>query len=214
MVRTQPLDSPVHNDLQMVAMLACELHDGPCQRLSAAFHHLEASRRLQSANPVAADAEFDRGMARLQGGMQELRLLLRGLRPLHVEHRSLVAAIEELIQEQAAEHGLQVTFSHAPDDLALPLPLQTAVFRIVQEGLTNVHRHSRSTTARVAITRTTDLVRVEIEDKGCGFDPAAAPGDCFGLVAMRARAAMLQGAARITSHPGEGTLVVAEIPIS
>ena len=94
----------------------------------------------------------------------------------------------------------------------MSLPVQTAVFRIVQEGLANVWRHSRSTTARVAITRTTDSVRVEIEDKGCGFDLAAVPGDCFGLVAMRARAAMLQGAVRITSRPGEGTLVVAEIP--
>ena len=64
----------------------------------------------------------------------------------------------------------------------------------------------------MAITQTADLVRIEIEDKGCGFDPAAVPGDCFGLVAMRARAAMLQGAVRITSRPGEGTLVVAEIP--
>ena len=144
MAHAQPPDSPLNSELRMVAMLACELHDGPCQRLAAAFHHLEASRRLQLANPVAADVEFDRGMARLQCGMQELRLLLRGLRPLHVEHRSLVAAIEELIQEQVVEHGLQVTFSHPPEDLALPLPLQTAVFRIVQEGLANVYRHSRS----------------------------------------------------------------------
>ena len=88
---------------------------------------------------------------------------------MHVEHRNLVAAIEELIQEQVVEHGLQVTFSHAPEDLALPLPLQTAVFRIVQEGLANVHRHSRSTTARVAITQTADSVRIEIEDQGMRF---------------------------------------------
>ena len=213
MNRPQSWDSRLNIEEQMVTMLACEVHDGPCQELIAAFYHLEAARRLQATNPEDAGKEFDHGMTRLQRAIQELRNLLSGLRPLHIEGRSLLAAIEDLIREHAVDHGLHVTFSYTPQDLDLPAPLRTAVFRIIQEGLANVQRHSRSKTARVRITQTNDLVLFEIDDWGIGFDPTTVHKDCFGIAGMRARAALLGGEVCITSRPGKGTLVVARIPI-
>jgi signal transduction histidine kinase len=198
---------------QMVTMFACEVHDGPCQELAAALYHLEAARRLQAMNSDDAGREFDGGMTRLRRGIQELRKLVSGLRPLHIEGRSLRAAIEDLIREYAVDHGLHVTSSYTPQDLDLPAALQTAVFRIIQEGMANVQRHSRSKTARVRITQTDDSVLFEIDDWGIGFDPTTVRKDCFGIAGMRARAAFLGGEVCITSHPGKGTLVVARIPI-
>jgi two-component system, NarL family, sensor histidine kinase DegS len=213
MTHTQSPAQRSNDEQPTVAMLACEFHDGPCQRLSAAVHHLQASRHLQLENPEDAGKEFERGMAQLYRGILELRTLLNGLRPLHIEGQSLEEAIKDLIGQYAAEHGLQVTFARSPEDLELPPPLPTAVLRIVQEGLANVQRHSCSTTAHVAITRTPEMVCVEIEDRGCGFVPDAVHSDCFGLAGMRTRVASLQGEVRITSRLGEGTRVVAQIPL-
>jgi two-component system, NarL family, sensor histidine kinase UhpB len=130
-----------------------------------------------------------------------------------LEGVSLVAAIQDLIHQETVSHGLIVTLSCNPESITLLPQLQTAAFRIVQEGLTNARRHSRSKTVRVGIAQGDDMLRIEIEDWGVGFDPAAAPGDRFGISGMRMRAALLGGAVSITSRPGQGTLVTAQIPI-
>ena len=206
------LDSEANLEAQTLAMLACELHDGPCQVLAAACYHLEASHRLQPTNPEAAGKEFDHGMNELHRALRELRTLIRGLRPLCIEGRSLAEAIRDLIREHAEEAKLQITFACTPESIDCSPGLQTAVFRIVQEGLMNVRRHSHSNGARVVVVQSHDLVRVEIEDWGTGFDPTAIHGECFGISGMRARAESLQGNLYITSSPGEGTRVVACIP--
>lgn len=205
-------DSEANVKAQTLTMLACELHDGPCQILAAACYHLDASHRLQPTNPEEAGKEFNHGMNELHRGLHELRALLRGLRPLYIEGRSLAEAVRDLIREHSEEAKLHVTFTCTPESIDCSPGLQTAVFRIVQEGLMNVRRHSHSNGARVVIVQSHDLVRVEIEDWGSGFDPTAIHGDCFGIVGMQARAAALQGNVYITSSPGEGTLVLACIP--
>jgi signal transduction histidine kinase len=213
MSRAEVLNSQLEIDDQAVAMLACELHDGPFQQLVAAFHHLDLFRHLHETDGEGAWQEFDLGLSSLQRGIEELRSLLSELSPLRIEGVSLVSAIEDLVRQQAVAHGLIVTLSCKPENISLPPQIQTAAFRIVQEGITNARRHSRSKTVRVGIVQTDDTLRLEIEDWGVGFDPAAVPGDRFGISGMRTRAALLGGAVSITSRPGQGTLVTAQIPI-
>ena len=118
---------------------------------------------------------------------------------MYIEGRSLPDAIRDLIRQHAQEDRLHVTFACSPENLDCSPASQTAVFRIVQEALTNVRRHSHSNVARVAIVQSPDSLRVEIEDWGSGFDPTAIRGNCFGIVGMQARAAALQGHVCITS---------------
>ena len=192
MGHAQPPDSPMNGDLQMVAMLACELHDGPCQRLAAAFHHFEAlaacnwqTRLRPTWSSTGAWPDCSAGCKSCESPERPPASARRTSQP-GGRHRGT---------DSRANRGARPPGNvlARPEDLALSLPVQTAVFRIVQEGLANVCRHSRSATARVAITRTTGSVRIEIDDKGCGFDPATVAGDCFGLVAMRPRRQCYRG---------------------
>jgi signal transduction histidine kinase len=100
-----------------------------------------------------------------------------------------------------------------PQKVDVPTTVKTAVLRIVQESLQNVHRHSGSKVARVAIRKRLDSLQVEIEDWGCGFNTAAIDSNCFGIAGMQARAAALKGHVCVTSRAGEGTLVLAYVPI-
>lgn len=176
-------------DQQTVATLACELHDGPCQTLTAAFHHLEAYRLLERTSPQDAGKAFNDGMRKLHQGIQELRSLLRGLSAPHIEGQSLPEAIRSLTRQHAQADGLHVSFVCTPHKVDVPTTVKTAVLRIVQESLLNVHRHSGSKVARVAIRKRRDSLQVEIEDWGRGFDTAAIGSNCFGIAGMQARAA-------------------------
>jgi signal transduction histidine kinase len=211
---TQTTKSTLNIEDPALTVLACELHDGPCQHLISALWHLDTFRRLQGPEPEKAGKAFDDGFAALRRGVEDLRALLSELRPMQLQGLSLMQSIEALIQEHVVRHGLLVSFFHTPDVIELPPALQTAVFRIIQEGLANVRRHSRSRTARLEIVRHDNLVHVEIEDWGMGFDPTNVGRECFGIAGMRARAAMLGGTMSVTSRPRNGTLLVIELPLS
>jgi signal transduction histidine kinase len=208
------MTSSLNSEDPALVALACELHDGPCQELTSALWHLDASRRLQESDPDKAGKEFKEGFAALRRGIDDLRTLLTDLRPLQLEDASLIQSIEALVQENVIRHGLVVTFFHTPDDLELAPPLRTGVFRIIQEGLANVRRHSRSRMARLEVVRHDNSLRVEIEDWGTGYDPRNVGRNCFGIAGMRARAALLGGTVTISSQPKKGTLLVIEIPLA
>ena len=210
----QTMKSSLNIEDPALVVLACELHDGPCQHLISALWHLDAFRRLQGPEPEKAGKEFNDGFAALRRGVEDLRTLLSELRPMQLQGVSLIQSIEALIQENVVRHGLLVTFFHTPEDIELPSALKTAVFRIIQEGLANVRRHSRSRTARLEVVRHDNSIRVEIEDWGMGFDPTNVGRDCFGIAGMCARAALLGGTMCVTSRPENGTLLVIELPFS
>lgn len=94
---------------------------------------------------------------------------------------------------------------------------ETALYRVGMEALTNVRKHSRTTRATVQLSRRPGAVRLEVADKGRGFDPSAASrggrGEKVGLAGMRERVALLGGHLQIKSQPGKGTTVVAEVPL-
>jgi signal transduction histidine kinase len=195
-----------------VVMLACELHDGACQQFVAAAAALEAFRHLLPKDAATAWKEYELGMSRLRRGIGELRALLSGLRPMQLEGRGLNAAIADLVRECEEKYGIHVQLSKRPGDFQVPAQLLITGFRIIQEGLFNVCRHSRGKTARVALVRDQRAVRIDIEDWGVGFDPAVVPSACFGLAGIRARAESVGGTAMITSQPGAGTLIAVSLP--
>jgi two-component system, NarL family, sensor histidine kinase DegS len=211
---TQTMKPSVNIEDPGLVVLACELHDGPCQHLTSALWHLDTFRRLRGPEPEKAEKEFNDGFAALRRGVEDLRTLLRDLRPMQLEGVGLIQSIEALIQENVVRHGLLVSFFHTPDIIELPPVLKTAVFRIIQEGLANVRRHSRSRTARLEVICHDNLIRLEIEDWGAGFDPTNVGRECFGIAGMRARTALLGGTMTVTSRPQNGTLLVIEIPLA
>jgi signal transduction histidine kinase len=138
-----------------------------------------------------------------------LRELTTRLRPTAITEHGLGDAIEE----QAARlrrAGVQVDVELRGLDTPLPEEVQTVIFRVAQESMTNIARHSEAGHASVVVTARDGKVRLVVEDDGVGFD-AAAPTSRFGLAGIRERVEMLGGTLRIESAPGTGTAVVVDL---
>src|SRR5262249_5708018 len=125
----------------------------------------------------------------------------------------LVAALERLTATFAEQTGIAVDFEPALGNERLPSEVETALYRIAQESLTNVVKHSQAQNVTVLLTRRSGAVTVVVEDDGRGFDTEDAREDGFGLVGMRERLALLGGRLRVESTPGAGATVAAEVPL-
>jgi signal transduction histidine kinase len=200
---------------------ARELHDDTLQSLSAVRIGLSTAAR--SERPDALRDAFRQGIEQLEEGITNLRALITDLRPAALDELGAQAAVEALA-ERAARHGIEVDVSidlahervagqggdgalerHIPE-------LETAIYRIVQEALTNATKHGGARRAVVEIHEEGETVHVEIRDDGRGFDPSADTAG-FGLLGMRERVELLDGTLRIDSSPGAGAAVRANFPI-
>jgi PAS domain S-box-containing protein len=193
-------------------LIVYEIHDGLVQEATAAQMRLEALLLSGQVPPGPWRQELELVLGLVRNTVSEARQFIMGLRPPVLEERGLVEALREMIAGQppggpSVELLVSVQFSRLE-----PL-LETAIYRIVQEALSNVRRHSRSDRAEVRITQLGDHVEVEIRDWGVGFDPASVDKERFGLKGIRQRARSLRGRARIESAPGKGTRVLVSLPL-
>jgi signal transduction histidine kinase len=115
------------------------------------------------------------------------------------------------VEEARTDIG-SVTLAHTMPGDRLPPQLETSVFRIVQEGISNARKHSRARQLRIELTRSADSVRILVADDGRGFDPTRVPEERFGLEGIRQRSRLLGGEPRITSAPGAGTTIEVTLP--
>jgi PAS domain S-box-containing protein len=191
-------------------LVSYEIHDGLAQYLAGALMHLEAY--LHSRADAGESQELDRGTRLLRAAAEESRRLIAGLRPPALDELGIVEAIEALVADARLEIPA-ISFSHSLPDERLPAALETTIFRIVQESLSNARKHSAARVARVTIERLGDAVKITVRDEGRGFDPAAVPEDRFGLEGIRQRCRLFGAEPRITSAPGQGTTIEAVLPI-
>ncbi len=194
-------------------LLAYEIHDGLAQQLSGALMLLQGFRELVGTDPKEAWKTFDAGLRTLSQGVSEARRLIGGLRPPVLDESGVVAAIEDLVYEAQEPGGPKIEFAADVQFDRLEPTLENAIFRIVQECLTNACRHSKSEKVSVRLGQRKGYVRVKVRDWGVGFDPAAVRGPHFGLQGIRGRARMLGGRAVIRSAPGKGTRILVELPL-
>ncbi len=145
--------------------------------------------------------------------MDEARRLIGGLRPPILDESGIVAAIEYLCSERRQSGQSQIEFVVRVQFHRLAAPLEVALFRIVQECLTNACRHSQSPKIRVELSQLENRVRLTVQDWGVGFDPQEVKGERFGLRGIRERVRLLGGAADINSSPGKGTIITVELPL-
>ena len=148
-----------------------------------------------------------------------MRRLARGLRPSALDELGLVAALESQAAELGQARGLTVDVqTRGLDGERLPPPVETTLYRIIQEALTNVVKHAGARAVDVVVRRQAGAAQAIVTDDGCGFDVETAlraPGAWthLGLHGMRERAALLDGAVTIESAPGEGTTIYVRIPL-
>ena len=194
-------------------LIAYEIHDELAQRLAAAIMHLQTFDHLREEHPEEAKAAYDSGVELLQQTYAEARRLISGVRPPVLDEYGIATAIEHLANEQPLESGIHPEFRSDLHVGQLPAILQDTVYRVVQEALANVRQHSRSEWARVSLVQEDTQLRVEVEDRGVGFDPGAVPQGRFGLEGIRERARLLGGQCSIESGPGKGTRILVVLPV-
>ena len=191
--------------------LARELHDETGQALTSILLGLKAlEERLDEAGSRAAAAEL---RELLVATLQDVRRLAVELRPSALDDFGLVAALERLAASISEQTGIEIDFEPALTTERLPDEVETALYRIVQESLTNVVKHAKARNVSILLSRKPGAVKAVVEDDGRGFDPARDTGDGFGLVGMRERLALLGGRLEVESSEGAGTTVAAEVPL-
>ena len=191
--------------------LARELHDTLAQGLTAISLQLESADALfdekDGAAPVKQAVQYALRLAR--ENLVEVRRSVLDLRAAPLAGKQLVEALLTLIEQAALPVDMIVRGGERP----LPSRIETAVFRIVQESLHNIHQHAAAALVKIAIFYEPHWLKLEITDDGRGFDPNMIKKGRYGLVGINERVKLLQGEFVIQSSPGSGTRLQIEIPL-
>jgi len=206
--------------------LCHEFHDGLIQHAVGAKMILEG---WLERHPHGPDADVITATVQaLAAGLEDGRRTIRGIRPALLDDLGLEAAIHDLldghvVDSQRGDRRVRGSAAGGPLRIerridrslgALPPPLQTTVFRVIQESLTNARRHSGSARVVVELTRTDDDIDLLVEDFGVGFDVDEGRQRGCGLIGMLERVRLAGGECRITSTPGRGTRVEARLRVA
>jgi signal transduction histidine kinase len=191
--------------------LALELHDQTGQALTSVLLGLRAVEEAKSEEELRAGASALRDL--VVGTLQDVRRLAVELRPKALDDFGLAAALDRLAGGFGDQTGIGVQLETRLGDARLPGEVETALYRIVQESLTNVVKHAGASSVSIVVTRGDGRVTAVIEDDGRGFTHEADEAEGIGLGGMRERAELLDGRLAVESSPGVGTTVKAEIPL-
>jgi len=194
--------------------LARELHDDFSQRVALLCIGLEVASDEVAKSPENAKAQLQQLMDSAGEIGADLHAMSHRLHSATLERLGLVPGVSALCKEINKKQGLQVEFTHHDVPRSIPSDVALCIFRIVQESLRNVKKHSASTKAWVELSLSRNELHLSIVDAGLGFDEASLDGDQgIGIQSMKERARLLSGQFRIISKVGEGTRVEVSLPL-
>ena len=194
---------------------ARELHDETLQELGALKVMLQSAQ--SSGQSDVLDRAVQRALDQLELSISSLQSLITELRPASLDELGIRPALDSLAKRTSARHGLEVEthfdldFDQGRAPTRLTDEVESTVYRLVQEAMTNAVKHSDANTVSVTVVEQDHRVLVTVRDDGTGFDPEAGTGG-FGLIGMRERVELVDGRVLIDSQPGRGTVVQAELP--
>jgi signal transduction histidine kinase len=215
-VESERLSRSLHAMEEERTRWARELHDETLQGLGALRILLSSARRTQARDQI--DSAVDKAIEQLTNEISNLRALITDLRPAALDEIGLGPALEGLVAQRREQTSLQVdarialTFEQGTAGERLTPELETAVYRLVQEALTNVAKHAQAKRAAVSVRDSDGHLVVEVEDDGIGFDETST-GSGFGLTGMRERASLAGGELTISGEKDRGTSVSAIFPL-
>jgi len=193
--------------------LARDLHDAVKQHVFAATLQIAATRDLLRSDPTAAEQQLEMAVHLANEAQRELTALIGELRPPTLAGKGLVPALRELCAAWAQRMGIAAEV-HAQGEQPTPLDVEQALFRVTQEALANVARHSGASAVQVGLTWEPDALSLTVTDNGRGFDATSARSKGVGLQSMRERASLLDGTLAVEANPaGTGARVVVRVPL-
>jgi signal transduction histidine kinase len=214
--RRKLLDRTMRSAEEERTRMAAELHDGPIQRLTALGYGLDEARIAVEFGDVRHGLDILSGTHQvLSSEIDELRRLMTRLRPPVLDARGLVLALRDLLDSFQRHTGIATDLMGA-SEVRLNPDVETVLYRVVQEALTNVAKHAGASRVIVYLRVDEGQVETRVSDDGVGFDTATS-GELtsrghYGLAGMRERVEMAGGSYRLISAPGYGTVVLARVP--
>lgn len=190
---------------------ARDLHDSVKQQVFATSLQVAAAKALISRDVEAAETHLSQAEYLVHGAQKELNALIHEMRPAALEGRGLAPALRDYVKDWSERCEVLAGF-HVRGERAASLEVEQAVFRVAQEALANVARHSGASWTEVELLYDDDCVTLRVSDDGRGFDPANTPKSGFGLESMGERAKRLGGRFEAESKPGKGASIVFTLP--
>jgi len=203
--------------------LARDIHDGPAQSLSNIVLKCELCEKLLDRNPDKAREQINELKQLVKSSLQEIRRIIFDLRPMSLDDLGLVPTLQRYVATFIEETGIDVTLEvYDLNEAAVDKVIEVAVFRIIQEALSNIKKHSKATRAHIKLYIKNGFLMGRIVDNGIGFDKvkveeqrrANIHESGFGIYGMRQRAELLKGKLCIQSQEGKGTTVLLQIPVN
>jgi signal transduction histidine kinase len=191
--------------------LARELHDETGQALTSILLGLKAVEEARAPDEMRSAARALREL--VVATLQDVRRLAVELRPKALDDFGLVAALERLGNSFSEATGIVVQLEASLGDERLPADVETTLYRIVQEALTNIVKHARARNVSILLVRRGGSVTAVVEDDGEGFEPGAVGAEGLGLLGMRERVSLIDGRLTVESTPGAGATLAVEVPL-
>lgn len=188
--------------------LARDLHDSVKQQVFAISMQIAATRILLKRDVNAAEERLGKTEALVKQAQQELTTLIRELRPVPLDGKGLVAALRELLPQWSQQNEI-VANLQVEGSRTLSLTVEEALFRVTQEALSNIARHSKATLVQLTLNMSGPTIALTIQDNGQGFDLTRLEQRGIGLLSMQERMKALRGDLLIESTPGAGTCMIA-----
>ncbi len=207
-------------ELQRIVL---DIHDGPVQKLFAALSQVNLLQRQIRYGSPADPALLSKNLARiallLEDSLTDIRTFLGTFRPPEFARRDLLTVLEGLIIQFEANTGNRVEFQVEGELSPVSLPVKIALYRILQEALSNSYRHSGVQEQQVRLSYERGQLVLQVSDRGAGFDPPQLDGpggtekeEHIGLRGMRDRVVLVGGTFELSSRPGEGTHITVRVP--
>ena len=198
--------------------IARELHDETGQALTGIIMSLEVAEEALTREPLAASQRLETAKTLASQSIAAIRRLVVDLRPAALDDLGLVPAIRAFAGARLEERGIQLDMHVAGLSSRLDPSVETCLFRVAQEAVTNVVRHSGANLARIELRRSDGFVSLLVRDDGQGFNVGETlnsddPAGALGLAGMEERVALLGGQLTVESRPGQGTVVRAKVPV-
>jgi ligand-binding sensor domain-containing protein/signal transduction histidine kinase len=191
--------------------LARDLHDSAKQKAFAALAQLGTVNGMAKAIPSDAYPHLSEAETLVYEVIQELNFLIQEIYPIALQEKGLPTVLREYVFEWENRNDAMVNLN-IQNERELPLEMEQAVYRVIQEALANVSRHSKATRVDISLVYNSDLLQVSMADDGCGFDiDQKARG--LGFRSMRERISSVRGTFQVQSAPGQGTRIIVQIPL-
>ncbi|MDD5091539.1 MAG: sensor histidine kinase [Candidatus Wallbacteria bacterium] len=187
--------------------IARELHDGPAQSVANLIFHLQLFEQLEIEKREGASKELQRVKELGNEALEMLRGFIREMRPMVLDDLGLVPAITRHAERFRKETGIEIEL-RLQDPPVLPRAVEINLFRIFQESLRNIRKHSSACKVVIELKRVNQMLFFSIIDNGCGFSLDSDFSGHYGLIGIRERMELMNGSIRINTAPGAGCEII------